>query len=166
MRYLPYKPADGCNAGTVAQYPSSVKAFSPSPSATIMSGPASYKDLWWGANPIGASDMAVAWKSQNAQPGSEALKNTRLTLSLARRGRQATAELSLTLINYEDEVSYPITLFTGSWVAHLLGYSRKYRGAKLVETFMGSAIHSYLVLYHFVPLCLRVRGPFFNFNFF
>lgn len=94
------------------------------------------------------------------------MKNTKLTLSLARKGRQATAELALTLISYEDEVSYPITLFTGSWVAHLLGYTRKYRGAKLVETFMGSAIHSYLVLYHFVPLCLRVRGPFFNFNFF
>lgn len=166
MRYLPYRPNRYCNPGARTLHPSCVRAFNSAQAAAILTGPSSPRGLWWGVGSVGASDIGTVWRSQNAHPSSEGLRNTKLTLSLARKGRQATAELALTLINYEDEVSYPITLFTGSWVAHLLGYSRKYRGAKLVETFMGSAVHSYLVLYHFVPLCLKVRGPFFNFNFF
>lgn len=31
---------------------------------------------------------------------------------------------------------------------------------------MGSALRSYLALYSFVPLCLCLKGPFFNFSFF
>ena len=119
---------------------------------------------WWALGPGRAPGFSSM--SGPHQPSSEALKNMRLALSLSRRGRQATAELALTLLTHEDGASSPVTLFTGSWVAHLLGYSRKYRGAKLVEAFLGAAVRSYLTLYHFAPLSLRVRGPFFNFNFF
>jgi len=59
-----------------------------------------------------------------------------------------------------------VTLFTGSWVAHLLGYGRKHRGSKLIETFTAVAVRSYLLVHHFVPLSLVVKGPFANFNFF
>jgi hypothetical protein len=166
MRHLPYRPSYCRNLEALAPYPSCVKALTFIPTTTTPGIFSAAKALWWVTGPVGASDISVAWVSQKIHTSSEALKNTKLTLSLARKGRQATAELALTLINYEDEVSYPITLFTGSWVACLLGYSRKYRSAKLVETFMGSAIHSYLALYHLTPLCLKVRGPFFNFNFF
>jgi hypothetical protein len=96
----------------------------------------------------------------------EALKATRLTLNLWRQGRQIAAELSLALSAPSEEATYPVTLFTGSWIAHLLGYTRKYRSAKIVETFTGLALRSYLVLYRFFPLALCVKGPFSNFNFF
>lgn len=119
---------------------------------------------WWEAGFLNAADVSVVQRSQAASPALEALKSTKLTLSLARQGRQAAVELALTLVNFEGEASHPVTLFTGSWVAHLLGYPRKYRGARLIETFLGSAVRSYLLLYHFVPFCLRVRGAFFNFN--
>ena len=133
-----------------------------SPKATAAPNPA--RGVWWSLSHGCAPGFSSTYGSP--QLSSEALKNIRLALSLSRRGRQATAELALTLITHEDEATSPVTLFTGSWVAHLLGYSRKYRGAKLVEAFLGAAVRSYLTLYHFAPLSLRVRGPFFNFNFF
>jgi hypothetical protein len=52
----------------------------------------------------------------------------------------------------------PITTFTGGWLAHLLGYGRKYRGSRIVETFLATAIRSYLLVYPFAPLHLGVKG--------
>ncbi len=52
----------------------------------------------------------------------------------------------------------PITTFTGGWVGHLLGYGRKYRGSRLVETFLAAVVRSYLLLYPFAPLCLTLKG--------
>lgn len=65
-----------------------------------------------------------------------------------------------------DERVSPLTLFTGSWIAQLLGYGRKYRSTKLIETFTATAVRTYLLLYYFVPFILNVKGPFANFNFF
>jgi hypothetical protein len=52
----------------------------------------------------------------------------------------------------------PITTFTGGWVSHLLGYGRKYRGTRLIETFLATALRSYLLVYPFAPLTLCVKG--------
>lgn len=43
-------------------------------------------------------------------------------------------------------------------MAHLLGYGRKFRGTRLIETFLATAVRSYLLLYPFAPLALSVKG--------
>lgn len=122
--------------------------------------------IWWDASFLDSCDFTWGTKPQELLPSKGALKSTKLTLALARRGRQAVGEFLLTLVDDDVEISRPLTLFTGSWVAQLLGYTRKYRGVKLVEAFMGSALRSYLILYNFMPFRLCLKGPFFNFNFF
>jgi len=82
----------------------------------------------------------------------------RLFLTLARRGRQVTAEVAGGLGPRGAAGTSPITTFTGGWVASLLGYGRKYRGTRLIETFLATAVRSYLLLYPFAPLCLSVKG--------
>lgn len=128
--------------------------------------PSSSKPMWWELPPMAPSNYSWLTSHHKPLPSLEALKSVRLTLTLARRGRQATGELGLTLVGVEMGPSTPLTLFTGSWIARLLGYPRKYRGVKLIEAFMGSALRSYLLLYNFIPFCLCLKGPFFNFNFF
>ena len=82
----------------------------------------------------------------------------RLFLTLARRGRQLSAEVSGGL-GYEGAAgTSPITTFTGGWIARLLGYGRKFRGTRLIETFLTMAVRSYLLLYPFAPLTLGVKG--------
>jgi len=83
-----------------------------------------------------------------------------------RRSRQVRAEILASSAFLNEGRTQPITLFTGSWVAQLLGYGRKYRSTKLIETFTAVAVRSYLLLYYFVPFALSVQGPFANFNFF
>jgi len=120
------------------------------------------KVLWWDLPPAPLTQLN---RARRPLPSLEVLRGVRLSLTLSRRGRQAVAEMSLTTAGPDTEVTAPLTLFTGSWVAHLLGYSRKYRGTRFIEAFMGSALRSYLLLYSFVPLYLSLKGAFFNFNF-
>ena len=82
----------------------------------------------------------------------------RLFVTLARRGRQLRAEVAGGLGYQGAAGTSPITTFTGGWVAHLLGYGRKFRGTRLIETFLATAVRSYLLLYPFAPLALSVKG--------
>jgi len=82
----------------------------------------------------------------------------RLFLTLARRGRQVVAEVAGGLGPRGAAGTSPITTFTGGWIARLLGYGRKYRGTRLIETFLAAAVRAYLLLYPFAPLCLKVKG--------
>lgn len=82
----------------------------------------------------------------------------RLFLTVSRRGRQLSAEVAGGIGPDGAAGTSPITTFTGGWVAHLLGYGRKYRGSRLIETFLATVVRSYLLLYPFAPLCLSVKG--------
>lgn len=150
-------PTTQIKASTIASFsghPGSLSTFTSS------------KLVWWELPPAAPANLSGQIAPHKPLPSLEALKGVKLILTLTRRGRQATGELALSLVGLEVGPSSPLTLFTGSWIAHLLGYPRKYRGVKLIEAFMGSALRSYLMLYNFVPFCLCLKGAFFNFNFF
>ena len=88
-----------------------------------------------------------------------------MVLCLSRQGRQITAEIRTVIPSEGTSASVPITTFTASWVAQLLGYPRRYRNSRIVETFTSVAIRSYLLLFPLVPLDLIVKGPLANFSF-
>lgn len=83
----------------------------------------------------------------------------RLFLTLSRKGRQLSAEIAGGLGSEGPASTTPITTFTGGWIARLLGYGRKYRGSRLIETFLATALRTYLVVYPFAPLALCLQGP-------
>jgi len=95
-----------------------------------------------------------------------ALRSIQIRATLRRRCRQATVELSLVTTLAKGVDAQPLSLFSGGWVARLLGFGRRYRTTKLVEAFLATAVRSYILLYSFLPLSLCVRGPFSNFKFF
>lgn len=110
--------------------------------------------LWWSPLPGPGSTLAPL----RLPKPSPVRGGLRLFVTLSRHGRQLSAEVAGGL-GYEGAAgTSPITTFTGGWIAHLLGYGRKYRGARLIETFLATALRSYLLLYPFAPLCLSVKG--------
>jgi hypothetical protein len=107
---------------------------------------------WWAPSPTGEAPRLRLPRPTPVRGG------LRLFLTLARRGRQLSAEVSGGL-GYEGAAgTSPITTFTGGWIARLLGYGRKFRGTRLIETFLTMAVRSYLLLYPFAPVALSVKG--------
>lgn len=109
---------------------------------------------WWAPRrPLGGGGP------QGAAPRPSPIRGgLRLFLTVSRRGRQVRAEVAGGLGPEGSAGTSPITTFTGGWVASLLGYGRKYRGSRLIETFLATAVRSYLLVYPFAPLCLAVKG--------
>lgn len=102
----------------------------------------------------GAAEPALTW---------EILRTVKLGAVLGRRGRQLTAEVALTTLAGRGGVTAPLVAFSGGWTARLLGYPKKFRGARVVEVFTILALRAYLLLYGFWPLSLAVRGALGNF---
>ena len=109
---------------------------------------------WWGGRPTnGGATLALRLPRPSPVRG-----GLRLFLTLARRGRQLSAEVAGGLGYAGAAGTSPITTFTGGWIARLLGYGRKFRGTRLIETFLTMAVRSYLLLYPFAPLALGAKG--------
>lgn len=119
---------------------------------------------WGTRRPLGRpSPSLVPYFSLTAQTA-EVLRCVHFTTVLSRRGRQCIAEFQLTTLSPDVDETLPVTIFTGGWMARLLGYPHKYRGARVVETFLAAALRSYLLLYDFFPRTLALRGAFCRFT--
>ncbi len=117
--------------------------------------------MWWVADYKPLEDIYASPERYTKIP-----KNGNLVLCLSRRRRQIVGEVRTSVGDGEGlAVSTPVTTFTASWIAQLLGYSKRYRGSRVVETFTAIAIRSYLLLYPFTPLSLLIKGPVSNFNY-
>lgn len=116
--------------------------------------PAPRPTFWWAVPPQQA-EARLTWRAPRLSPVRGGLG---LFLTLSRRGRQLSAEVAGGLSPLGAAGTSPITTFTGGWIAHLLGYGRKYRGARIVETFLATALRTYLLVYPFAPLCLGIKG--------
>lgn len=157
MRLNLFIPARGACQNTPLP-PLGLIPLPPKPFKTALGG--GVQALWWVPSPR-REGLATLTETSVAN----VLKGSRLVLSLSRRGRQLVAEVSANIETANTAVTSPITTFTASWVAQLLGYARRYRGSRIVETFTALAVRSYLLLYPFVRLDLVIKGPLSNFSF-